>query len=65
MGVNLQQYTAEVVPCDDGSDDLMLVLPDELINEVGWMVGDTVKWSPNEDGSWSLTKQGVQNGKDS
>lgn len=31
-------------------------LPDELISSLGWKEGDTVIWTDNHDGSWSLTK---------
>ena len=38
------------------SDDLMVTLPDDLLQQVGWKIGDIVKWIDNNDGSWSIVK---------
>ena len=37
-------------------DDGVLKLPDELIEELGWKLGDTLEWIDNKDGSLSLIK---------
>lgn len=40
----------------DENGDLILPLGDELFSELGWKVGDTIKWTDNGDGSWTMTK---------
>lgn len=40
----------------DENGDLILPLSDELCSELGWKIGDTVKWTDNGDGSWTMTK---------
>lgn len=32
-------------------------IPDEYLDELGWQTGDSVIWTQNEDGSFSLTKK--------
>ncbi|WP_367971641.1 hypothetical protein RJD38_14995 [Vibrio scophthalmi] len=32
-------------------------IPDEYLDELGWQAGDSVIWTQNEDGSFSLTKK--------
>jgi hypothetical protein len=41
----------------DENGDLVLPLSDELLQSVGWKIGDTVVWKDNEDGSWSMSKK--------
>ena len=40
----------------DENGDLILPLGDELCSELGWKVGDTIQWTDNGDGSWSMKK---------
>lgn len=42
---------------DDGSGDLVLPLPQDLLDGAGWKEGDTLKWIDNGDGSWTLKKK--------
>lgn len=42
---------------DEESDDLMLQLSDEIMETVGWKIGDSLIWKDNEDGTWTLTKK--------
>ena len=42
---------------DPLTGDLYLKFPDELMEEVGWNIGDTIEWIPNDDGSWALRKK--------
>jgi hypothetical protein len=44
-----------VTVIQDG-DDLILPLPDDMMDEVGWKIGDTVRWKDNGDGTWSISK---------
>ena len=51
-------YTLEVKEREDG--ELYLEFPDEIMEEAGWAIGDTLKWSDNGDGSFSLTKRNTE-----
>ena len=46
--------TLEVFEMDD---DLYLQLPDEFVKELGWNEGDTLIWTENNDGSFTLKKE--------
>lgn len=54
-------WTVTVEEADDGSGDLVLPLPQEMLDLQGWVEGDTLDWKDNGDGSWTLSK--VQNGQ--
>jgi hypothetical protein len=45
---------------EDKNGDLILPLGDELCNEVGWKVGDTIEWIDNGDGSWTMRKKEME-----
>jgi len=48
-------YTTEVY--EFGPDnDLIIKLPDELLEELKWFDGDKITWIDNNDGSFSLRK---------
>ena len=36
--------------------EFMLDLGDDLVNQLGWKIGDTVTWTHNQDGTWTLTR---------
>jgi hypothetical protein len=42
---------------DPETGDSILPFPPDLLEEVGWKEGDSLLWSDNGDGSWSLTKK--------
>lgn len=42
---------------DPETKELVLPLPEESLKELGWQIGDTLEWSDNKDGSWSLSKK--------
>ena len=44
------------VTVEEDGDDLVLPLPQELLDQVGWLTGDTLNWQNEEDGTWTLTK---------
>ena len=50
----MKSWTLEVQKLEDG--DQYLEFPKELMKEVGWKEGDTLKWIDNGDGSWTLKK---------
>ena len=41
---------------DPETGDLIMPLPTELLNQVGWDFGDTLIWEDMHNGSWSLRK---------
>lgn len=49
------KFTA-TVKLDSETGEHMIELPDELIEEVGWCVGDNIKWMSNGNGSFILSK---------
>ena len=42
---------------DPDTGDLVLPLPTELLNQMGWDFGDTLIWDDNYDGSFTLSKK--------
>ena len=56
----MSTWTIPVEEADDGSGDLILQFPDDFMEKTGWKEGDTLEWTDNKDGSWTLTK--VKNG---
>lgn len=41
---------------EDENGNLILPLGDELCDELGWKIGDTIQFIDNGDGSWSMKK---------
>lgn len=41
---------------DEESGEYLLQLTDEVCEELGWEIGDSLKWEDQGDGSWSLRK---------
>jgi hypothetical protein len=54
--MNDQRWTVTVEE-DSNTGDLILPLPEDMLSQVGWQVGDTLQWHDNQDGTWSLTKK--------
>jgi hypothetical protein len=48
---------------DDGSGDIVMPLPQDLLDGAGWKEGDILEWIDNNDGTWSLKKAEVTDGK--
>ena len=42
---------------DPVTGDLILPLPEGMCDELGWEIGDTLKWKTKKDGSFTLTKK--------
>jgi hypothetical protein len=53
----MTQWTITLEEADDGSGDLVMPLPQDLLDGAGWKEGDILTWTDNKDGSWSLSKQ--------
>jgi hypothetical protein len=51
-----EKWTITVEEADDGSGDLILPLPPELLDMQGWKEGDTLEWNDLGDGSWTISK---------
>jgi len=52
----MTQWTVTIEEADDGSGDLVLPLPQDFLDQQGWVEGDTLDWKDNENGSWTLSK---------
>ena len=53
---NVLKHTVKVEE-DPDTGDLVLPLPTELLNQMGWDFGDTLIWDDNQDGTFSLSKK--------
>jgi hypothetical protein len=42
---------------EEDGEDLILPLPEELLEELDWHVGDTLQWTEHSEGSWSIRKK--------
>ena len=57
----MQQIQSEksnnfIITLIEDGDDLILPLPERLLEEAGWNDGDILDWSDNGNGSWTLKK---------
>ena len=52
-----KSWTIKVEDAEDGSGDLILPFPEDLLESAGWKEGDTLEWIDNKDGSWILKKK--------
>lgn len=52
----MEKHTLDIVE-DALTGDLLLQLTDELCNEMGWTVGDTLIWTEQPNNTWSLRKK--------
>jgi len=50
----MKSYVLDVKTREDG--EAFIELPDEVIEETGWKVGDDLEWADNGNGSFTLTK---------
>lgn len=52
-----EKITYEVTAQEDpDTGDVILPIPPELLQKLGWKEGDTLDWQPGENGSWYLSK---------
>ncbi len=42
---------------DEEGEDLILPLPQDMLNEVGWKPGDNLEWVDRGDGTWEIRKK--------
>lgn len=51
-------YRYEVITQEDPeTGEVILPLPPELLEQVGWKEGDQIEWIEGKDGSWILQKK--------
>lgn len=51
---DLMRYTVELI--QDG-DDLVLPLPPDTMERLGWQIGDTLEWKDLGNQTWSITRK--------
>lgn len=56
-------WTITLEDAKDGTGDLVMPLPQDLLDGAGWKEGDTLEWINNTNGTWSMKKVEVTNGK--
>jgi hypothetical protein len=49
--------TTLTVKYDEETGDHYLQFTKEMLDELGWQIGDELQWIDNKDGSWTLTQQ--------
>jgi bifunctional DNA-binding transcriptional regulator/antitoxin component of YhaV-PrlF toxin-antitoxin module len=52
----MTSWTITIEEADDGSGDLVLPFPDDLLKAAGWKEGDTLEWIDNNNGTYYLQK---------
>lgn len=52
----MTQWTV-TLETDPETGDLIMPLPPDLLNQMGWDFGDTLIWEELADGGWSLRRQ--------
>lgn len=45
---------------EDAEGNLVLPIGDEVMEKLGWKIGDTIEWTKNEDDTWTLRKKEVK-----
>jgi len=50
------RWTIDLEEAEDGSGDIVMPLPQDLLDSAGWKEGDVLDWKDLGNGSWSLTK---------
>jgi hypothetical protein len=53
----MSSWTIKVEDAEDGSGDLILPFPDDLLDSAGWKEGDVLEWIDNKNGTWTLRKK--------
>ena len=54
-----KEYDVALVERDTETDELVLVLSKEVIERLGWEIGDTLNWSDNGNNTWTLSKKSI------
>lgn len=51
----MSRWTADV-KYDNDSGDTFIELPDDLMKQAGWNLGDDIEWIDNHNGTWTMKK---------
>jgi hypothetical protein len=51
------RWIIDLEEAKDASGDLIMPLPQDLLESAGWKEGDVLEWKDLGNGTWSLTKQ--------
>jgi hypothetical protein len=51
------KWTIDLEEAEDGTGDIVMPLPQDLLDSAGWKEGDILEWKDLGNGTWSLTKQ--------
>jgi bifunctional DNA-binding transcriptional regulator/antitoxin component of YhaV-PrlF toxin-antitoxin module len=46
---------------DPDTGDFFIQFPQSVLDRLGWKEGDTLDWTDNKNGSWSLSKREKNN----
>ena len=57
MTTTATSWTVTLEEAEDGSGDLVMPLPQDLLDLQGWKEGDTLTWTDRGDGSFELSKK--------
>jgi hypothetical protein len=52
----MNSWTVTLEEAEDGSGDLILPLPQDMLELQGWREGDVLDWKECKNGSWTLSK---------
>jgi len=52
----ITSFTATVQE-DPDTKELAIPLPQEMLDQLGWTIGDTLTWTDNKDGTFSIKKK--------
>jgi hypothetical protein len=52
------------VVIEQEGEDLILPLSQDMLDEVGWLPGDTIEWHDRGDGTWEIRKKLEQSGNE-
>ena len=58
-----KSYTLEV-KYNDEEDDYYIQFTDEMLEEIGWKIGDEIVWKDNKNGTFTLEKKVVNEAGD-
>ena len=50
-----KRYTVQTIPAENG-EDVILPIPEEILEEAGWKTGDTIRFVPNGECSFIMEK---------
>lgn len=53
----MNSETNYTVVVEQDGEDLILPLPQDLLDALGWHIGDTLEWTEHDKESWSVKKK--------